>query len=108
MKKTLVVAVVAIVLLAGSVSIASAERWIKFQSVDSMKCYYDADSIGYYRDNIGQTPFIKVKIRQVIQFANNASVDEWVEVVSNLNDIQTPWWHLKDALEKWKQAHPRR
>lgn len=108
MKQVSLVVMVTLVLVFGIVPICSAERWVPILEQSGVAFYYDADSIGYHRDNLGETPFIHVRVKEVIVFYRDVKSSVHLYVYRSPDQISDDWWRLEDALRQWKQSHPRR
>lgn len=108
MKRLSMVVVVVLALLLGVAPICSAERWVPILKQNGLAIYYDADSIGYHRDNIGDTPFVHVRVRDDITFASGVKTEINTYVYGEDDYIPNIWWRLEAALKQWRQTHPRR
>lgn len=97
----------------------AAECWVPFIQQGSTSFYYDANSLSYSRDNLGDTPFIQVRLKCV----ENGAVTQdkvWLidpdvtmrkvlgatNVFDDWNLFRQSEWRLARAVKLWKQANP--
>lgn len=125
MKRTILVATILLLLSAFFACNAMAENWILYAKSDLASGYYDPN-MSYSRDEVGETPYIQVRLRMVRKGAPPSDRTWLVDPDVTMLKPLTPsgnimmmgfegWNSFKDydfrlvaAIKQWKQTHQSR